>query len=68
MKELKKLAYALIPIVALSCVNEEYDLSKPIDLEMNIGGNLELPAPIDENSLRVNLGELMVLENNAAVR
>ena len=68
MKELKKLAYALIPIVALSCVNEEYDLSKPIDLEMNIGGNLELPAPIDENSLRVNLGEMMDLENNAAVR
>lgn len=68
MKELKKLAYALIPVIALSCVNEEYDLSKPIDLEMNIGGKLELPAPIDENSLRVNLGEMMDLENNAAVR
>lgn len=68
MKELKKLAYALIPVIALSCVNEEYDLSKPIDLEMNIGGKIELPAPIDESSLRFTLDDMLDLENNDIVR
>lgn len=35
---------ALLSFAATSCVDEDYDLSKDIDLTINVGGNLTVPS------------------------
>lgn len=64
--------YCCISIVALlaasSCVHKEYDLSKPFDNTMNVGGHLELPLPMDTGNWSYTLGELLNLDGNTSVR
>lgn len=36
-------------LAAVSCVNKDYDITKPIDISMNIGGQLEIPLYLNQN-------------------
>lgn len=61
-----------IPIIALaaavsSCVHAEYDLSKPFDTSMDVGGHLEFPLPMDKADWSYTLGELLDLDGNTSV-
>ena len=51
----------------VSCVNKDYDLSKPIDLEMNIGGKLEMPLKMEQD-FSYRLGDLISMEGNDVVK
>lgn len=55
-------------LAASSCVHKEYDLSKPFDNTMNVGGHLELPLPSDTGNWSYTLGELLNLDGNTTVR
>ncbi len=53
---------ALMPVLlsvsaAVSCVNEDYDLRKPIDLTIGVTGNISMP--LIKNSEFVTVGELL---------
>lgn len=50
-----------------SCVNKDYDLSKPIDLEMNIGGKLEMPLKMEQD-FSYKLDDLITLEGNDFIK
>ena len=51
----------------VSCVNKDYDLSKPIDLEMNIGGKLEMPLKMEQD-FSYKLDDLITLEENNFIK
>lgn len=51
----------------VSCVNKDYDLSKPIDLEMNIGGKLEMPLKMEQD-FSYKLDDLITLEGNDFIK
>lgn len=55
-------------LAASSCVHQEYDLSKPFDNSVNVGGHLELPLPMDTGNWSYTLGELLNLDGNTSVR
>ena len=63
--------YALTVPAALcalaSCVNPDYDLSKPVDLEMNIGGKLEMPLKMEQD-FTYKLDNLINLEDNSVIK
>ncbi len=61
----KKILLAFGVLAAVSCVNKEYDLSKPIDMTMNVGGQLELPAP-GESEYSYTLGEIILPDGSTA--
>ena len=50
-----------------SCVNKDYDLSKPIDLEMNIGGKLEMPLKMEQD-FSYKLDDLITLDGNDFIK
>ncbi len=61
----KKILLAFGVIAAVSCVNKDYDLAKPVDLTMNVGGLLELPAP-GESGYSYTLGEIILPDGSKA--
>lgn len=52
-------------LAAVSCVNKEYDLAKPIDTTMNVGGQFEIPVP-GKSEYSYTLGEIILPEGSAA--
>ena len=46
-------------VVMSSCVNKDYDLTRPIDKTMNVGGLIEMPVP-GESSYSYTLEEILM--------
>ena len=46
-------------VVMSSCVNKDYDLTRPIDKTMNVGGRIEMPVP-GESSYSYTLEEILM--------
>ncbi len=58
----RSILLALCTLAAVSCVNEEYDITRPIDMTMNIGGQLEMPVP-GESEYSYRLGDIIFPDN-----
>ncbi len=57
----KNTLFALVFLVAASsCVNKEYDITRPIDMGMNVGGQIEIPLPGKDNSFSYSLGDILL--------
>lgn len=52
-------------ILATSCVNKEYDITKPIDMEMNVFGQIETPLPGKDNTFSYSLGDILLPEGSS---
>ncbi len=52
-------------VAASSCVNKEYDITKPIDMEMNVGGQIEAPLPGKDNTFSYSLGDILLPEGSS---
>lgn len=61
----KNILFAFGVLVAASCVNKEYDITKPIDTTMNVGGQIEMPVP-GESSYSYTLGDILLPDDAAA--
>ena len=59
MRKKSFLAFVIL-VAASSCVNKEYDITKPIDMEMNVGGRIEIPLPGKDNSFSYSLGDILL--------
>ncbi len=59
MRKNSFLAFVIL-VAASSCVNKEYDITKPIDMEMNVGGQIEIPLPGKDNSFSYSLGGILL--------
>ena len=58
---------SLLLLGAVSCVQKEYDLSKPIDLTMNIGGKIEMPL-LGDKSFSYSIGEVLSPSTDGLIR
>ncbi len=50
-------------LAAVSCVNKDYDITKPIDTSMNIGGQLEIPLTLKQD-YSFNLNDILLPEGS----
>lgn len=57
--------YVAVSCVAVSCVDETYDLTEDIDLTVNVGGDLTLPS---SNTDVLTLSHIFDLEENSSIR
>ena len=58
-------ATALAPFLLTACVEDDYDLSKDIDMTITIGGNLNIPGSGTEE---FTLADIMDLEENSIIQ
>ncbi len=58
-------ATALAPFLLTACVEDDYDLSKDIDMTVTIGGNLSVPGSGTEE---FTLADIMDLEENSIIQ
>lgn len=58
-------ATALAPFLLTACVEDDYDLSKDIDMTITIGGNLNIPGSGTEE---FTLADIMDLEDNSIIQ
>ena len=58
-------ATALAPFLLTACVEDDYDLSKDIDMTVTIGGNLNIPGSGTEE---FTLADIMDLEDNSIIQ
>ena len=69
MRKNRHLAPAVLAAVscagAISCVNKEYDITKPIDLTMNVGGQIEMPVS-GKSEYSYNLGDIILPDGETA--
>ncbi len=61
----KNILLAFGVLAAVSCVNKEYDITKPVDLTMNLGGQLEMPVP-GKSEYSCNLGDIILPDGENA--
>ncbi len=67
MRNPVKLISSLLLFGAVSCVQTEYDLSKPVDLTMNIGGKIEMPL-LGDKSFSYKIGDVLSPSSDGLIR
>ncbi|MCM1348352.1 MAG: hypothetical protein NC338_02990 [Firmicutes bacterium] len=59
------MAALLVGAVSASCVDNDYDLAKDVDLTVNVGGDLTLPSSSTE---RYTLSQILDLSSNSSIK
>lgn len=55
----------LMAVAATSCVDNDYDLSKDIDLTINVGGDLTVPSSSTD---RYSMAQILDLDQNSSIK
>ncbi|MDE5685491.1 MAG: hypothetical protein K2I26_02920, partial [Paramuribaculum sp.] len=55
----------LMAVAATSCVDNDYDLSKDIDLTINVGGDLTVPSSSTD---RYSMAQILDLDKNSSIK